>query len=572
MKRTFGLFVLVMFVLGTVTGAFGTEQSDGILNVMQEELHRDITTLGNASQAPMYYLQYEVTEERNYDLTAAHGAFRSPHSSFHRYLDVDVRVGSPALDNTHEIRGGNRMDNYTPWREVDFPVENDSGAIRAALWAETEYQYRMAQERYTKVLTNRQVKVQEEDRSDDFSSVTPQIYTEESETTPIDTTYWRGIMRKVAEYFTGFPFVYNSDVGLDATDKVTYMVSSEGHRLQYGNHYLRLGFWVSGMAEDGMELYRDDSFNTAIMGYMPDEATVMKTAERLVNELDALIHAPLVEPYIGPAILKNRASGVFFHEIFGHRMEGHRQKSVTEGQTFTKKVNQQILPVFLSVYDDPTLANFRGTDLRGYYKFDDEGTPAQRVILVQNGILRNFLMSRSPIQNFTASNGHGRREYGFNIVSRMANTIVQSSKTVPYERLRQMLIEECKKQGKPYGLVFDDIEGGFTMTGRRMPQAFKVLPLLVYRVYADGRPDEVVRGVDIVGTPLTCFSKIIMTADDDGVFNGTCGAESGGVPVSAVSPSILVSEIEVEKRVKEQEKPPILPPPEHDKGSGGGLQ
>jgi len=124
-----------------------------------------------------------------------------------------------------------------------------------------------------------------------------------------------------------------------------------------------------------------------------------------------------------------------------------------------------------------------------------------------------------------------------------------------------MLIEECGRQGKPYGLVFDDISGGFTMTGRGGPQAFKVLPLFVTRVYADGRPDEVVRGVDIVGTPLTSFSKIIMAADDADVFNGTCGAESGWCPVSAVSPSLLVTEIEVEKRRKGQDKPPILPRP-----------
>jgi len=569
MNRLRRLYVFMLFVLLALSIGYTAEQPAGILDIMQTELNRSMANLAGASEVPMYYLQYAVTEERNYNLSASNGAFESPRSSFHRYLDVDVRVGSMALDNTHEIRGGGWQDNWSPRRQVDFPVESAPDAIRAALWAETEYQYRMAQERYTKVVTNRQVKVQEEDQSDDFSAISPPKYTEITESTSIDTIYWRGIMRKVAEYFTGFPFVYDSDVWLAARDKVTYMVSSEGHRLEHGNHYLGLGFEVSGMAEDGMELYRYESFNTATMGHMPDEATIMKTAERLVNELNALIHAPLVDPYIGPAILKNRASGVFFHEIFGHRMEGHRQKSETEGQTFTKKVNQQILPVFLSIYDDPTLANFRGIDLRGYYKFDDEGTPAQRVTLVENGILRNFLMSRSPIENFTSSNGHGRRQSGYSIVSRMGNTIIQSSKTVPYERLRQMLIEECKKQGKPYGLIFDDIAGGFTMTGRRSPQAFKVLPLLVYRVYADGRPDEVVRGVDIVGTPLTCFSKIIMTADDDGVFNGTCGAESGMVPVSGVSPSILVSEIEVEKRQKEQEKPPILPPPEHDKGVGG---
>jgi len=187
--------------------------------------------------------------------------------------------------------------------------------------------------------------------------------------------------------------------------------------------------------------------------------------------------------------------------------------------------------------------------------------------VVEKGILKNFLMSRSPIENFPVSNGHGRREYGRDVVSRQGNLIVHSDKVVSYERLREMLIEECKRQEKPYGLIFDDISGGFTMTQRWGPQAFKVKPLLVHRVYTDDRPDEVVRGVDIVGTPLTSFGKILLTADDTKVFNGMCGAESGMVPVSAVSPSILVSEIEVEKRQKGQEKTPILPPPMHDESN-----
>jgi len=155
------------------------------------------------------------------------------------------------------------------------------------------------------------------------------------------------------------------------------------------------------------------------------------------------------------------------------------------------------------------------------------------VTVVENGILRNFLTTRSPIENFPFSNGHGRREPGNDIVGRQGNLIVQSTISVPFPELRRALVDECLRQGKPYGLVFEDISGGFTMTGRGGPQAFKVNPLYVYRVYADGRPDEVVRGVDIVGTPLTSFSKIILTATDDAVFNGTCGAESGWVPVSA---------------------------------------
>ncbi|KPL07027.1 hypothetical protein AMJ86_06230 [bacterium SM23_57] len=562
---------MILIILVVALGVMGQEQQIDMLDIMKEELQRAMNNLAGADEVPMYYLQYAVTERREFSQSVSNGAFEASESSVHRYLNVDVRVGSMALDNTHEIRGGSWQDNYTPRRLVDFPVENDPDAIRAALWAETEYQYQKAQERYTKVLTNQQVKVEEEDKSDDFSPAIPQEFSEEPAITKVDLDYWLGVMDKAGDYFTQFPFVYDSGLWLATTDQVTYMVSSEGHRLQHGNCYLRLGFGVEGMADDGMELNRYEIFSTATMDHMPDETEIMQTAERLVQELEALINAPLVEPYIGPAILVNRAGGVFFHEIFGHRMEGHRQKSEREGQTFTKKVGEQILPEFISVYDDPTIANFEGTDLRGYYKYDDEGTHAQRVMLVENGVLRNFLMSRSPIENFQTTNGHGRRQYGYDVVSRQGNLIIESNKTVSYGRLRELLIEECQKQGKPYGLIFDDISGGFTMTGRRGPQAFKVLPLYVYRVYADGRPDEVVRGVDIVGTPLTCFSKILITGDDDGVFNGTCGAESGMVPVSAVSPSILVSEIEVEKRQKEQEKPPILPPPEHDKGSGGTM-
>src|SRR6185436_18731805 len=169
--------------------------------------------------------------------------------------------------------------------------------------------------------------------------------------------------------------------------------------------------------------------------------------------------------------------------------------------------------------------------------------------------------SRSPVTGFDKSNGHGRREPGRQVVSRQANLMVQSTNAVPFVKLREMLVGECKKQGKPYGYLFDDITGGFTTTVRAGPQAFKVLPVVVYRVHADGRKDELVRGVDIVGTPLSCFSKIIATGDDPAVFNGSCGAESGWVPVSAVSPSILVGEIEIEKRARSQERPPILPPP-----------
>jgi predicted Zn-dependent protease len=291
-----------------------------------------------------------------------------------------------------------------------------------------------------------------------------------------------------------------------------------------------------------------------------------KDAEKLAKQVEALLTAPVADPYVGPAIFSGKASGVFFHEIFGHRIEGHRQKNESEGQTFSKSVGEQVLPSFISVLFDPTMKRIGGIDLNGFYAYDDEGVAAQRVTAVDKGILKSFLMSRSPIDGFDASNGHGRRQPGYEVVSRQSNLIVKSDKSVPDAKLREMLIDEVRKQGKPYGLYFEDITSGLTTTQRSGMQAFKVVPVIVYRIYADGRPDELIRGADMVGTPLASFNKILATSERTEVFNGYCGAESGWVPVAVVSPAILVSEIEIEKMEKSQNRPPLLPPPPMGKG------
>jgi TldD protein len=292
--------------------------------------------------------------------------------------------------------------------------------------------------------------------------------------------------------------------------------------------------------------------------------------DRVANDVAKLLKAPEAEPFVGPAIFSGRAAGVFFHEIFGHRVEGHRQRDENEGQTFTKSVNSKVLPDFLSVVFDPTRRKVGSIDLNGWYEYDDEGVKGKTIRAVDKGVLKEFLMSRSPIKGFDHSNGHGRREPGLEVVSRQSNLIVESANAVPEAKLRQMLIAEVKARNKPYGLYFRDISGGFTTTQRGGPQAFKVIPVVVYRVYADGRPDELVRGADIVGTPLASFAKILATGDTPEVFNGYCGAESGFVPVSAVAPSILVSEIEIEKKAKSNDRPPLLPEPTSMEGIIGG--
>jgi predicted Zn-dependent protease len=229
------------------------------------------------------------------------------------------------------------------------------------------------------------------------------------------------------------------------------------------------------------------------------------------------------------------------------------------------------MPAFLDVYDDPTLYTLNGTDLSGHYLFDDEGVTAERANLVRDGVLGGFLMSRSPIRGFDSSNGHGRRQRGYRVVSRQGNLIVDPSETTTTEGLKTLLIAEVKRQEKPFGLRFSEITGGYTNTTRAGAQAFKVLPVMVYKVYPDGR-EELVRGVDVEGTPLAALGQIMAAANDFQVFNGVCGAESGWVPVSAASPSLLVRQIEVARREKSAERPPLLPPPSGAKSMKGAVQ
>ncbi|HWF05127.1 MAG TPA: metallopeptidase TldD-related protein, partial [Candidatus Angelobacter sp.] len=379
--------------------------------------------------------------------------------------------------------------------------------------------------------------------------------------------------RRLSAIFNNYPDIETSNVVLVVTDATRYFVSSEGTKLVDSRPLIRVLALGSTRSVDGMELARSETFDASTFDKLAPETEMVAKIEKIAQDLQKLKKAPIVEPFNGPALLSGRAAAVFFHEVVGHRLEGQRQRGENEGQTFTKMVGQPVLPKFLSVEDDPTLASLGGIELSGNYNYDEEGEKSQKVELISNGVLKQFLMSRMPVKGFLQSNGHGRGQSGLMPVGRQGNLIVRSSKSVPDSQLRQELINEIKKQKKPFGLYFEDIAGGFTLTMRNMPQAFQVMPLMVWKVYPDGRPDELVRGVNIIGTPLNALNRIVLTGQKQEVFNGECGAESGSVPVAAAAPAMLFSEIEVEKVQQGHDRPPVLPPPSIDNAdSGKGAQ
>ena len=554
----------LMFLSGIFSVAVKSEPpTSTVLEAMRQELARSMDNFRKQSLQP-YFLSYQITETHSISVQGAYGTITSSNDSRSRQLSIDLRVGDPTFDNTHPMRGGMPFFDFGDrFSMAEVPLDNDPNAIRRILWYQTDQKYKKALERYTRAKANAQVKVAPEDASADFSKEPAEKYLEAPTEVRVDRAGWEQKIRKYTAPFARSANIYEGEATLSVEGVTRWYVNNDGSELQTSSAYYRLLLSAYSKAEDGMELPRYESFVAFAADGLPDDVAVLSAVDKMIADLAVLKKAPVVEPYTGPAILSGRASGVFFHEVFGHRIEGHRQKDEEEAQTFKRKVGEKILPDSFSVYFDPTQRRLGDTELAGYYLYDNEGVKARRVDVVKNGVFDNFLMSRSPIAGFDHSNGHGRSQPGFSVVARQSNLVVTTSKPVSRDELKRMLIELIQQQNKPFGLIFDDIEGGFTMTQRFIPNAFNVIPVMVYRVYPDGR-EQLVRGVDLIGTPLTVFSKIVAADNSPKVFNGVCGAESGWVPVSASSPDILISQIEVQKKEKSQERAPILPPPGAD--------
>jgi len=558
------LFIWLILAVVSAPAVFAQANAGGsgdpvLLKTLQQELDRAMTSLGKAEPAP-YFMSYSAADEFANIIAASNGAVVANMNHHERTVDISLRVGSRDLDNTH---GENRFNSVTT---ASLPLEDQPDAIARVLWLNTDRMYKRAAQTYLEVRTNSKVRAQEDDPSPDFSAEKPQVYNGKASGRPkFDAREWEERVRRYSAIFAKYPEIENSTVMLLVQNSTRYFVSSEGSRIVDSRPLIRVLALGNTRADDGMDLARSETFDAASFDKLASDQEMTAKIEKIAQDLRKLRNAPVVEPFNGPALLSGRAAAVFFHEVVGHRLEGQRQRGENEGQTFTKDIGHAVLPSFLSVEDDPTLPALGGVELSGNYSYDSEGEKSQKVELISNGVLKQFLMSRMPVKGFSHSNGHGRAQDGMMPVGRQGNLIVRSSHTLPDAKLREAFVAEIKRQKKPFGLYFEDIAGGFTLTTRNMPQAFQVMPLMVWKVYADGRPDELVRGVDIIGTPRNVLNRIMLTGEKEDVFNGECGAESGSVPVSAAAPAMLFSEIEVQKVAQGHERPPVLPPPGFDK-------
>lgn len=553
------LIITALILLITQSYLFAKESRHdlSVLTAMEQELNRSMKELKLEDYDKPYFISYLIKENTVNQIMAKFGSLILSEKSKTRELFVDVRVGDYQLDNSVNGKSGSSS-SYK--RSSLLPIENDIDAIRAVIWQITDDTYKKS---LTQYFNKKAKKIQEVDKNNlpSFSKEKPSIHIGKERQLVFDKSEWEKKIKELSSIVKDYRELDDSTITFTAQKETVFFINSEKSKYITDDILYSINIDLSAISEDGNVINNFGSFHYKNIADIPDLDSMKKEVKKVINEAYEIKNAKSINPINLPAILEPEAAGILFHEAIGHRLEGERQIDDTQGQTFSERVGTQIIPSFLSIEDDPSLYDFNGGSLLGYFVYDDQGVKGKRVSLVKNGILRNFLLSRTPVKGFTNSNGHGRASNGRAPMARMSNLIIRSENEFSKQELKNLLIQEIKKQNKDFGIIIKKMTGGETNTSSYDFQAFKATPLLLYKVDPDTGEETPVRGVEIVGTPLISINKIIATGNNYKAFNGFCGAESGYVPVSTIAPSILITEIELQKITSEKEKKPILPPP-----------
>lgn len=523
-----------------------------VFSAMGSEMERALGGLKQDPFGPPYFLAYRLTDERRYQVSAGYGSVLDEEEGEDRSLFVEARYGDRSLDNTDlSYQGWNGSAGRSP--EV----------LRQNLWSLTDAAYKHALSGFLEKKAKRATEYIPEPLED--FSVEPAAVHASSLTAPVlEREAARGLAERLSRRLRRYPHVYDSWVGLRLRWTRRYLMTSEGSRLAAPAENVPSVLRVAMVtrAADGMRLDNQRSWPFRRLADLPAEERLLEAVDALSRELMEAREAPVQAPLAAPALLDPEFTGVLFHEALGHKLEGQRQRDPQQSQVFKDQVGKRVIPEFLSLWDDPDLAEFQGEPLNGHYQFDAEGVPAQRVVLIERGVLRGFLMSRWPVKGFDRSNGHGRADARRRPTGRMATLIVRAEKPVPREELFRRLLALARRAGKPYGFWLVGAFGGENPNLRQSAQTLEVRPRLAYRVDAKTGAKTLVRGVSLVGTPLVVLNRIQAAGDDATLANGfVCGAESGYVPVAQIAPSVLVSDVELQRLPEDRSRPPIMGSP-----------
>lgn len=531
-------------------------QTAPFVDVLASELNRNFEVLKGKGSPPAYFMSYSVSDATEDVVRASFGALLRSASDHRRAFDCSVRVGSPQLDNYHKLDG--QQARFT--RALALPLEDIANPIRRLVWLETDRCYQAAVQRLAEINSRIPNDGGGKGAVLEFSPEPAAVSLLRSDARKLDRDAWTNRLRKLSAGFLEFPGVLQSEIMASNHSSSRIVVNTDGTRVQIASNVSRVVITSRAKASDGEDLELYDSFESFDPEKLPNDNTLLQALILQADLMQRLKRAPETDPYVGPAIFSARAAAVLFHEVLGHGLESRG----ADGAPLTSRLNQTILPSTYTVVSAPTITQAGPYDLIGSYSHDDEGVTARPVVVVENGVLKSLLLSRTPTAGFPQSNGHGRRQSGFEVVARQSNLFVDSTATVKNDDLRANLVAEVTRQGKPYGLYIERLRVGNPIPG---PAGVPIRPILIvagYRIFASGRKEELIRGAALDGDLLKIFEKITMTSDFKQALNLYDQGESGTVPVSIVAPPFLTSVVQIKRTAKPSDRPPFLPGPQRN--------
>jgi len=571
-----------------------TQDSDPLLRAMKDELERSRKLSLAGLDAP-YFFEYRVEDTNSFNAAATLGALLSTDSRRSRLPMVRVRVGDYTFDNSNHIfsdaSSGSRYDSGS------LPIEDDYLAFRHAFWLATDRTYKAAEDAIARKRSSLK-NISLPEQVPDFSKAPAVQAILPMKRDPLPAAAWSDRVVKLSAIFRDYPQVLSSSVDLEVSESTNYLVNSEGtvERTPEDLAYIRVR--ASGLAPDGVAVRDADSIQAFHAGDLPSEADLGRRVTEVAKDVAALTQAPVGEAYDGPMLFEARAAAQLFGQLLGDNLKVTRKPVADAGRSaphvaseFENRVGSRVLPEFLTVIDDATLTQWHGETLLGHYEYDLEGVAPKPLTLIDKGVLRTYLLTRTPaFKGFDSSNGHARMTGSFGARGAgFGNLTIQSSETEPSSELKKKLIEMCQQRNKPYGILIRKLDYPSSASIEELRRLaagasqsggghLVVLPLLVYKVYPDGR-EELVRGVQFRGVSTKSLKDIVATSQETYVLNmidsnapfALMGAGSYVASASVVAPAVLFDELEIEPIQEDVPKPPIVPPPALTSSAGNSL-
>lgn len=550
MKHSFKQFILtsIITIFSTIL-AFAqsaTNDSDVVLKAMQDELQRSISKLVIQGQEKPYFIEYEAMDIKSFTATAAFGGLMYAQRNHGRAMMVDVRVG------------GYDFDNEPMGYPISVAIEDDYNALRHELWLATDAAYRGAVEQIARKRAFLKNRIDEE-KIPDFSKEDATTLLLPSQTLTFDQKQWETTIRELSAIFRQYSIIKDSRVTMQTQLVHRYLVNSEGTRIRRPMIMISVEASAAAQTSDGMWVNLSAPFFATSFEQLPSVADMTKGIKQMAEQLAKLQAAPVLnENYLGPVLFSGPASAEMFAQLLAPEFCSYRPPVGMQGEDrseLANRLNRRVLPFHISVYDDPTQEKFGDKTLLGSYKVDDQGVAARKISLVEQGVLKNLLLSRRPRKNMLRSNGHGRAGMNGGASTEIGNLFIQSSDGKSYDQLKQELIKMCKALEMPYGII---IKGGGLND-----------PSLTFKVYVEDGREELIRGASIGElTVKQLKAQIIAVGNDSYVLNragGGGGYGGGGVSTSVIAPSALLEELELKKPTGAQQKPMLLTHPYFDK-------